>query len=352
MRRADKTEADDDLSPAARLAAVAVSGAFAEAKAVKTELLYGVQDVPPADPQPGEATPVDDVHNPFTAKPDLADRYLRQLGPADRVEHLLLHQRNTRRPRWESYVGHATARAFDAARTEVRRQADPDAVVLSRADRRDRHDQGRTIAEYLRRQRPFVLVSSISGADCYLAVHGETLWASAAIAAASPDDTATAVASGQAVAVTSYGRGLISLGGGPWIPIAETSQNPELIRSNLILPGGLASVPSFQFVAPPELDAFTWLSGNAMILNAFVLGGFGAGFLRSCHTWDAYAVPIAAAAGRTVARVDTQECLDTEALEELLLDRIVRAERLPGLVIARHEVAAKRLVHRVREYPA
>ena len=111
-------------------------------------------------------------------------------------------------------------------------------------------------------------------------------------------------------------------------------------------------MPSFQFLAPPEMDAFNWLSGNAMILNAFVLGGFGAGFLPSCYPWDAYAVPVAAAAGRTVARVDTQACMDTGELEQLLLERIFRAERLPGLVIARHEVAAKRLVRRVREYPA
>jgi hypothetical protein len=352
LRRAFEPQADDDLSPAARLATAAVSGAFAEAKAVKTELLYGVQDVLSPDPQAEEATPVDEVHNPFTEKPDLADRYLRRLGPRDRVEHLLLHQRNARHQRWENYVGHATIRALEAARAEVRSQSGPDAAVFGRADRRERHEQGQAIAECLLSRMPFVLVNPISGPDCYLAVHGETLWASAAIAAVGPEDTATAVASGPAVAVTTHGDGLISLSGSPWIPIAKTSQNPELIRSNLILPGGIASVPSFQFVAPPEMDAFTWLSGNAMILNAFVLGGFGAGFLRSCHPWDAYAVPVAAAAGRTVARVDTQECMDTEALEQLLLDRIVRAERLPGLVIARHEVAAKRLVHRVREHPA
>jgi len=89
-----------------------------------------------------------------------------------------------------------------------------------------------------------------------------------------------------------------------------------------------------------------------MTLNAFVLGGFGAGFQPSCYPWDACAVPVAAAAGRTVARVDTQDVLETEEIEKLLLDNICRAERLPGLVIARHEVAARRLVRKVREYPA
>ena len=230
MRRAFEPQADDDLSPAARLATAAVSGAFAEAKAVKTELLYGVQDVLSPDPQAEEATPVDEVHNPFTEKPDLADRYLRRLGPKDRVEHLILHQRNARHPRWESFVSYATARALEAARAEVRSQGGPNAVIRGRADRWERHDQGQAVAECLLSRTPFVLANPISGPDCYLAVHGETLWASAAIAAVGPEDTATAVASGPAIAVTSHGRGLISLNGSPWIPITETSQNPELIK--------------------------------------------------------------------------------------------------------------------------
>ena len=353
MRRAFEPEADDDgLSLAARLAAAAVSGASAEAKAIKTEFLYGVQDVLVPDTNPGAATPVDDVPNPFAEDPELADRFLRRLGPKDRVESLILHLRNGRRPRWEDCVRSANARAFEAAETEVCGQGVPGTIIFPKADRRERPDQGRAIAGCLQSRTPFVLVNPISGPDCYLAVHGDTLWASGAIAAVGPEDTATAVASGSVVAVTSMGRGLISLSGSQWISITATSQNPELIRSNLILPGGIASVPSFQLVGPPEMEAFNWLTGNAMILNAFVLGGFGAGFLPSCSPWDACAVPVAAAAGRTVARVDTQACLGTGELEQLLLEQICRAERLPGLVIARHEVAAKRLVRRVREYPA
>lgn len=357
MRRVLEPEAgDDDLSPAALLAAATVSGAFAEARAIKTELLYGAQDVLTADTTPEEATLVDEMFNPFAGDPERADTFLRRLGPKDRVEHVILHQRNVRRPRWEDHVRYANARAFDAAReaaqAEARRQRLPDPVVCGPAGRRNLADRAEVLAECLRGPTPFVLVNPISGADCFLTVHGDALWASAAFAAVSPEDTATAVASGPAVTVTSRGRGLISLGRGPWIPITETSQTPELITSNLILPGGVVPVPSFQFLAPPEMDALNWLSGNAMILNALVLGGIGAVFQPSCYPWDACAVPAAAAAGRTVARVDTQECLDPAESEQLLLATILRAERLPGLVIARHEVAARRLVRKVREYPA
>jgi hypothetical protein len=347
---------DDDLSPAAQLAVAAASGAFAEARAVKTELLFGARDVLPPDTHPLEATPVDEMPNPFAANLELADRYLRRLGPKDHVEHVIMRERNARRPRWETYVSHANARAFQAAwtaaRGAARRLGLPDVVVFGKVGRRELSGQGERITRCLRNRTPFVLVNAISGPDCYLAVHGDTLWASAAIAGAGPEDTATAVASGPAIAVTSHGRGLISLSGSAWLPVTETSHSPELIRSNLILPGGFSSVPSFQLVAPPEMDALKWLSGNAMTLNAFVLGGFGAGFQPSCYPWDACAVPVAAAAGRTVARVDTQDVLETEEIEKLLLDNICRAERLPGLVIARHEVAARRLVRKVREYPA
>jgi hypothetical protein len=333
-----------------------VSSAFAEARAIKTELLYGAQDVLAAETPTEEAAPVDDVFNPFTGDPERADVFLRRLGPKDRDEQVILHQWNARRPRWENYARYANARAFDAAReaarAEARRQHLPDPVVADAADRGKLADRTVVFAECLCRPTPLVLVNPISGPDCFLAVHSDALWASAAIAAVSLKDTATAVASGSAVTVTSRGRGLISLGRGPWIPITATSRTPELITSSLILPGGVVPVPAFQFVAPPAMNALNWLSGNAMILNALVLGGIGAAFQPSCYPWDACAVPAAAAAGRTVVRVDTQECLGPAESEQLLLATILQAEQLPGLVIARHEVAARRLVRKVREYPA
>ena len=347
---------EDDLSPAALLAAATVSGAFAEARAIQTEFLYGAPDVPPLDAQPHEATSVNDMPNPFAENAELADQYLRRLGPKDRVGHLILHQRNTSRPTWENYVSYANARAFEAAREAVREEAGhrrlPRIGIFGKVDKRDLRGHGQAIAACIRGRIPFVLVDPISGPDSFLAVHGHTLWASAAIAAFSPDDIAVAVVSGPAIAVTSRNCGFVSLNASPWIPIAETSRAPELMRSSLILSGGVSPHPSLQVVTPPEIGAFSWLSGNAMILNAVVLGGIGAGFQPSCYPWDACVVPVAAAAGRTVARVDTEECLNLDQIHRLLLDTLLQAERVPGMVIARHEVAAKRLVRRVRESPA
>ena len=89
------------------------------------------------------------------------------------------------------------------------------------------------------------------------------------------------------------------------------------------------------------------------MLNGVVLGGTGAGFQPPCSALDACVAPVAAAAGRTVARADKpQEPLSTEQLHSLLLNALVKGERLPGLVIARHEVAARQLARKVRKYPA
>jgi hypothetical protein len=358
VRRAFEPEAGDyALSPAARLAAAAVSGAGTGAKMFQAELLYGALDVLSPDTHPQDAPSVDEVLNPFASAPDFADRYLRGLGPKDRAEHTRLHRWNSERPVWEDYASHASAQALEGAREaaseEIRRQQLPGVdVFFGKADRQNLHDQGNAIAACLRARTPFVLVDPISGLDSFLAVHGDTLWAAAAIAAFGPEDVATAVASGPAVAVTTRGRGLVSLNASPWIPITETSHAPELIRSSLMLPGEFARRPSYQVVALPEMVDFNWLSGNAMLLNAVVLGGIGAGFQPPCDPWDACVVPVAATAGRTVARVDTEECLNVGQLHRLLLDALCEAERLPALVIARHEVAAKRLVREVRQYPA
>jgi hypothetical protein len=329
-----------------------VSGSFAEAKIIQTEILLGDLEALPLDAQP-EATPsIDDMPNPFIRDPDLADRYLRELGPKDRVEHLMLHQRNTRRPRWDDYVSYANARAHKAAQASAI-DCVPRVAIFGKSDGLSHKERGRTIEDCLRAKRPFVVVDAISGVGNFLAVHGDALWASTAIAVLDLEDIASAVASGPATAVTSRGRGMLSLGANPWIPITEISHTPELITS-CIVPLGRAShrLSFLQLLAAPELDSIYGLSGNAMILNGVVLGGTGAAFQPPCYAWDACVAPIASAAGRTVARIDTQEFLGTDQLHSQLLSSAVNGERLPGLVIARHEVAARQLVRRVRKHPA
>jgi hypothetical protein len=343
---------DDDLSPEAQLAAVTVSSALEETKTMQMELLCGrLDDLPTAAP-PGQEAWVDDLPNPFGGEWD-PDECLRGLGPADRVEHLALHRRNTRRLSGESYLSRANSRSFEAAR-EAALNHWPDLAVFGRSDGLSHRDRGQAIADCLQTGKPFVVIEGISGVDDFFAVHGDSHWASAAIAASGRRHIATAVASGRAIAVASRDRGFLSLDASPWSPINEAVRTPELSRSRVVpLSKEITERLWFlQHLSVLELDSIYGPSGNAMILNGVVLGGIGAGFLPSGHAWNACVAPVAAAAGRTVARVDTQKRLNTGQLHNLLLRSLLRGERLPELIIARHEVAARQLVRGVRTFPA
>jgi len=354
--RSHEPHAEDGvLSPVARLAAGAVSGALAEAKTIRVELVHGgLGDLLPHAVHEAVMS-IDDVPNPFAgADPDLADKCLRRLGPRDRVEHLILHERNTCRPTWDDYVYHAGIRAFEAAREAAMRHGAPGLAVFGEPDGLGQAERIRAIGDCLRTRKPFVAVDAIDEIDNFLAVHNSALWASAAIAASGPGDVAVAVATGTAVAVTSCKCGFVSLDGDPWFPIDRLGDMPELIRSYMVPLAEPALRNRFlKFLGMPEPGTIFGISGNAMILNGVVLGGTGAGFQPSGYALDACVAPVAAAAGRTVTRADRpQETLSTEQLHSLLLNALARGERLPGLVIARHEMAARQLARKVRKHPA
>lgn len=341
---------DDDLSPAAQLAAVAVSSASKEARAVQAEVLRGeLDDLPAAAPLQEEPW-VNDLPDLLGDRdPDQCLRFPRQ----DNVEHLALYQWNTGRLSWENYVDHANSRAFEAA-YEAAIHHCPGLAIFGTSDGLSHLERGREIKRCLKANKPLVVVEAISGTDDFLAVHGDTLWASAAMAVYGHGHVATAVASGRAVAVTSWDHGFLSLEASPWSPIGNLAHTPELIRSRVVPLGRSITDPLWflQLLRMLELDSIYGPSGNAMILNGVVLGGTGAGFLPPGYAWNACVAPIAAAAGRTVARVDTEEHLTTKQLHSLLLRSLLKDERLPGLVIARHELAARQLVRGLRKSPA
>jgi hypothetical protein len=206
----------------------------------------------------------------------------------------------------------------------------------------------------LRAHKPLAVIEPISGVDAFFAVHGDTLWASATIAVSEQGHIATAIVSGRAAAVISRDRGFLSLEASDWSPIRDFVRTPELNRSRVVPLGRdiTERVWFLEHLSGLELDSIYGPSGNATIFNGVVLGGVGAGFLPSGYAWNACVAPVAAAAGRTVARADTQQRLNTGQLHRLLLRSLVRGERLPDLIIARHEVAARQLVRGARTFPA
>jgi hypothetical protein len=341
---------DDDLSPAAQLAAATVSSALKEARAIQAEILRGeLDDLPAAAPLQEEPW-IDDLPNLLGDRdPDQCLRFPRK----GHVDHLTLYQWNTGRLSWDNYVNHANSRAFEAA-YEAAIHHCPGLAIFGTSDGLSHPERGREIKSCLKANKPLVVVEAISGKDDFLAVHGDTLWASAAMAVYGRGHVATAVASGRAVAVTSWDHGFLSLEASPWSPIGKLAHTPELIRSRVVPLGRGITEPLWflQLLRMLELDSIYGPSGNAMILNGVVLGGTGAGLLPPGYAWNACVAPIAAAAGRTVARVDTQERLSTEQLHSLLLHSLLKGERLPGLVIARHELAARQFVNGVRQSPA
>jgi len=335
---------DVELSPAARLAAKAASGGVNEARIVQTEILRDELDLPEIAPSAAEPW-VDELPNLLGGRdPDDCLRLPQQ----DHAEHLELYQSNTGRLGWDNYLEYATGRTFAAAHAAAIEQC-PSAAVFGTSDGLSHPERGRQIKACMKKDIPVVVVEAISGANEFLAVHGDTLWASAAIAVCGHRDVATAVASGGAVAVTSWDVGFLTLEATSWSPIGNLAHMPELIRSRMVPLGKDISDPVWllQLLRMLESDSIYGPSGNAMILNGIVLGGTGAAFLPPDYAWHACAAPIAAAAGRTVARVDTEEHLTTKQLHALLLRSLLKGERLPGLVIARHELAARQLVRRL-----
>jgi hypothetical protein len=333
---------DDELSPAARLAATVASSALNEARAVQAEILRDELDDLPAVAPLEEEPWVNDLPDLLGGRdPDQCLRFPHQ----DVAEHLALYQSNAGRLSWDNYLDYAKGRAFEAAYDAAIRHC-PRAAVFGTSDGLSHLERGRQIKSCQKEDKPLVVVDAISGADEFLAVHGDTLWASAAIAIYGHGQVATAVASGRAVAVTSWDLGFLSLDASPWSPLGNLAHTPELIRSRVVPLGrGISDALSFlQLLRMLEPDSIYGPAGNAMILNGVVLGGTGAAFLPPGYAWHACVAPIAAAAGRTVARIDTEEHLTTKQLHRLLLRNLLKGERLPGLVIARHELAARQLV--------
>jgi hypothetical protein len=332
-----------------------VSAVLAEAPSIRDGGLGGAALGPPPG-WLGPAAGVDEVPDsfrtaPFTAERYLADWHRRTLGPADSAENLAVRHRNSQRPTWEACVKNAETQAFAAAHEAVVSQF-PDLTIFNTTGR----SAGLfsfEIEDYLQAKKPFMLLSTIDRADLFLAIRGSGLWAAAAIAIFDLHDMAVAVASGQAVAVSSNDYGFLSLEGGPWFPITDVEPRPELLQSCIMPPD--TSSYRVRLLGSSEmtgLEPVYGMTGAGIMLNGVVLGAISAGIQPPCHPWDACVAPIAAAAGCAVSPIDELAYLGVSELHDTMLHTLRTRELYPSLVIARHKFAARQLVRRVREYPA
>jgi hypothetical protein len=317
----------------ADLAALLASGGLAEVRKIRADLLR--HPLGELVPEPGEGgVAVDDKPNPF-GNPMAADAYLRDAGPASPVVPLVIPPPDP----WQQHAAYTTARAFRVA-GQLGTAACPRLVVLGRGDGLGPAERARTVDACLRGRRPCAVIQPVDGITRFLAVDSEDRCASVAIVAFSFQHVAVAVATGSAVAVGTHHAALIRRGGGPWILARDLPVRPVL-ASSVAAPAAIPGPGGRLF---PE-----W--GNQILLNGVLLGGVEAAYQPQCWPCDGAASYIAAAAGRTVARAVTGRCLShPHEVQALLISALRRGGRIPGLVVARHELAARRLLKQLRRY--
>ena len=327
----------------ADLAALLASGGLAEARKIRADLLrWPLSELAP---EPGEGcVAVDEKPNPF-GNPVAADAYLRDAGSLGTVVPLVIPgPGGPGGPgRWQQHTAYIAARAFRAV-SGIGTSACPQLIVLGQGDGLCPAERARRIDGCLHDRQPFAAVQPIDGISRFLAVDSEDRYASAAIVAFSFQHVAVAVATGSAVAVGAHHTALIRRGGGPWNPVRALPGRP-------VLPSSVAAPAAIAGPAGPRAGPLFPEWGNQILLNGVVMGGVEAAYQPDCWPCDGAASYIAAAAGCTTVRALTGRRLgQPHEVQALLVNALRRGGKIPGLVVARHELAAHRLLHHLRRY--
>jgi hypothetical protein len=322
------------------VAAKLTSGARAEARLIRADLRQ--RPLRDLAPDPGEISiPVNVKPNPFTSPP-MADRYLRDIPSAEDVIHLSVPGPGSR----EQHARYATARVFRIVR-QIGSDALPGLVVFGRGDEFGHRERGRMVKACLRDKRPVAVIKPIDGMTKFLALDGEDGYASVAIVACGPHHVAISVAAGSTVAVGNHQAALVQRDSSNWIPISGLSDMP-------VLHGSIAAPIATPTEDEVESAAFFPESGNPTLLNGVLLGGIEAAYQPDCRPWDVAASYIAAAAGRTIVRASgsprsPKRPLTAADVLDLLVQALLDGEKVPGLVVARGELAAHRLINHLRQ---
>lgn len=315
----------------ARLATAMTSGGLAEAKLIRADLRdHSLWDLPP---EPGETSiPVNDVPNPFPS-PLAADRHLRSPGSPD----------DDRRPAsWKQEVDYVAARAFRVV-SEIGFEMLPGLAVFGTGDGLSRAERARRIDECVREKRTFAVVKPIDGITRFLAVDSEERYASVAIVIRGLQHVAIAVACGARAAVGTHHEVLVQRDGDVWIPASELPDLPVL-HASIAAP---VSTPS-----PAGLQAATLIPewGNPILLNGVVFGAVEAAYQPDSWPCDCAGVYLAAAGGRTTLRaINGRRVTHPHEIQARLINALRRGDRVPGLIVARDELAAHRLLNHLRK---
>jgi hypothetical protein len=315
----------------AKLATMMTSGGLAEAKLIRADLRDRyLWDLPP---EPGETSiPVDDIPNPFSS-PKAADRYLRSPGSSGE---------DPSSGSWKQEVDYIAARAFRVV-SEIGAEALPGLSVFGTGDGLSGRERARRIDDCVRCKRPFAAIKPIDGITRFLAVDSEERYASVAIVVRTLQHVAIAVACGSRAAVGTHHTVLVQRDGDIWIPASELPDLPVL-HASIAAP---ISTPGHG-----ELQAGTLIPewGNPILLNGVVFGAVEAAYQPDCWPCDCAGVYLAAAAGRTTVRaINGRRIIHPYEIQARLINALRKGDKVSGLIVARDELAAHRLLNHLRQ---
>jgi hypothetical protein len=320
----------DRACPEADVAALMTAEGLAEGRRIRSDLRHlRLHDMAP---EQGEVSIfVDDIPNPFKTPP-MAARFLRQRERASgpRIPPLTT---------WEQRRDYAAARAFRAA-SQAGTQALPALEVCGNGDGMNDRQRAGMISESLHGRQPFALVNPIDNLTTFLAVDGDDRYASVAIVVRNLRHVAVAVAVGSAVAVATHDVALVRRDNGRWTP-AGLSDVP-------VLHGSIAAPISTH----DHTDSRTrtlFPGGNPVLVSGVILGGIEAAYQPDSWPCDCAAMYIAAAAGYTIVRAVTGKTIGHPGqVQHFLTDALRDGAKVPGLIAARDELAARRALTYLR----
>lgn len=318
--------------PEADLAVLMTWEGLTEARCIRSDLRR--RPLHELAPEPGEISIfVDDIPNPFKTPP-IAARFLRQSEGAGELYM-------PPPAYWEQHCGYAAARAFRVA-SQAGIHALPELKVFGNGDGLSRRRRADMISESLHDRHPFALINPIDNLTTFLAIDGDDHYASVAIVVRNPRHVAVAVAAGSTVAVGTHHVALIHRDDGRWTPVGELPDVP-------VLHGSIAAPIGTRGRSEAQTRAL-FPAGNPILLSGVILGGIEAAYQPDSWPCDCAAMYIAAAAGYTIVRAVSGKKLNHPAeVQHDLIRALSDGGRVPGLIAARDELAARRALTYLRK---
>ena len=231
--------------------------------------------------------------------------------------------------------------------------AEPGLAVFGKGDGLDDGQRAERVRGCQLKNQPFALIDPIDNIASFLGVRGVGRYASVAIVARDLQHLVVAVAAGPTLAVAQHGQLLIAQDDGPLLPARRPVGGPILPGSYVLPAAAGPGSAACHAGCPQPAPGGTILPepANPVLLNGILLGGVEAGYQPDCTPCEGAASYLAAAAGRVILDAGHgQKLKHPHQVHDLLGHALRSGERMPGLIVARDDLSARRLLDLVRGY--